>query len=135
MARSTRLVAVGHAVLGHRLAQGTKAVAMALGYFLRTSTFPAQAVSLQDPRGPAVRCNSTRRKLATYRGMVVVAPGNRDFPGGVQFERWLGGDTADDPNATKLLEDLAYGRVSAKEFVDRAHPVARRLREKYESAR
>jgi hypothetical protein len=39
----------------------------------------------------------------------------------VQFERRLGGDTADDPNATKLLEDFAYGRVSAKELVDRVH--------------
>ena len=97
---------------------------------LSTGGWPTLRQALSDPA--FLRWEGKRNQFIAER---VVAPGNRDFPGGVQFERWLGGDTADDPNATKLLEDLAYGRVSAKEFVDRAHPVARRLREKYESAR
>ena len=78
VARSTRLVAVGHAVLGQRLAQTTKAVAMALGYFLRTSTFPAQAVSPQVLEAAARQLDPAQ--LATYRGMAVIALDPTDYP-------------------------------------------------------
>lgn len=91
--------------------------------------WPVLKQALNDPS--FLKWENKNNKFITER---IAAPGNRDFPGGQQFERWLGGDTADDPNAAKLLEDFTYGRVSAKEFVDRAHPTAKRLREKYENA-
>jgi multiple sugar transport system substrate-binding protein len=92
--------------------------------------WPALKQALNDPA--FVNWEGKNNKFITER---VVAPGTRDFPGASQFEQWLLGNTADDPNATKLLDDFAYGRVSAREFVDRAHPVAKRLREKYENAK
>jgi multiple sugar transport system substrate-binding protein len=97
---------------------------------LSAGGWPALKQALSDPA--FVNWQGKNNKFITERA---VAPGNRLFPGGAQFEQWLLGDTADDPNATKLLEDFAYGRVSAKEFVDRAHPMAKRLRERYENAR
>lgn len=78
VARSTRLVAVGQAVLGQRLAQSGKAVAMALGYFLSASTFPAPAVSAQVLEA-AVR-QLAPAQLATYRGKVVVALDPTEYP-------------------------------------------------------
>src|SRR5215204_591713 len=47
VARSTRLVTVGQAVLGQRAAQSVKAVAMALGSFLSVGMFAAPTVSTQ----------------------------------------------------------------------------------------
>jgi hypothetical protein len=41
VARSTRLVTVGQAVLGQRAARSVKAVAVALGYFLAKARFPS----------------------------------------------------------------------------------------------
>jgi hypothetical protein len=78
VARSTRLVTVGQAVLGQRAAQSVKAVAMALGYFLRTSTFPAPAVSAEVLEAAVRRLDPAQ--LATYRGRVVVALDPTDYP-------------------------------------------------------
>ena len=78
VARSTRLVAVGQAVLGQRAAQSVKAVAMALGYFLRTSTFPAPAVSAQVLEAAARRLDPAQ--VATYRGRAVVALDPTEYP-------------------------------------------------------
>ena len=78
VARSTRLVAVGQAVLGQRLAQSVKAVAMALGYFLRTSTFPAPAVSTQVLEALVRQLDPAQ--VATYRGKVVVALDPTEYP-------------------------------------------------------
>ena len=78
VARSTRLVTVGQAVLGQRAAQSVKAVAMAFGYFLTTARFPAATVS-------TLVLEATIRQLdpaqvATYRGKVVVALDPTDYP-------------------------------------------------------
>jgi hypothetical protein len=78
VARSTRLVAVGQAVLGQRAAQSVKAVAMALGYFLRESTFPAPAASPQLLEAAVRRLAPVQ--LATYRGKVVVALDPTEYP-------------------------------------------------------
>jgi hypothetical protein len=78
VARSTRLVTVRQAVLGQRAAQSVKAVAMALGYFLRTSTFPAPAVSAAVLEAAVRRLDPAQ--LATYRGRVVVALDPTDYP-------------------------------------------------------
>ena len=78
VARSTRLVAVGQAVLGQRLAQSTKAVAMALGYFLRASTFPAPAVSTQILEAAVRQLDPAQ--LATYRGKAVLALDPTEYP-------------------------------------------------------
>src|SRR5687767_8011350 len=64
--RSTRLVAVGQAVLGQRAARSAKAVAMALGYFLGASTFPAPTVSPQVLEATVRRLDPAQ--VATYRG-------------------------------------------------------------------
>jgi hypothetical protein len=90
VARSTRLVTVGHAVLGQRLAQSTKAVAMALGYFLSVAKFPAQAVSTQVLEAAVRQLDPAH--LATYRGKVVLALDPTDYPkrsrgGGGRSER------------------------------------------------
>ena len=78
VARSTRLVAVGQAILGQRAARSVKAVAMALGYFLRTSTFPAPTVSAQVLEAAVRRLDPTQ--VATYRGKVVLALDPTDYP-------------------------------------------------------
>jgi Transposase DDE domain len=78
VARSTRLVAVGHAVLGQRAAQSVKAVAMALGYFLRMSTFPVPTVSAQVLEAAVRRLDPAQ--VATYRGKVVLALDPTDYP-------------------------------------------------------
>ena len=78
VARSTRLVTVGQAVLGQRAAQSVKAVAMALGYFLRTSTFPAPTVSTQVLEAAVRQLAPTQ--LATYRGKVVLALDPTEYP-------------------------------------------------------
>jgi hypothetical protein len=78
VARSTRLVTVGQAVLGQRLAQSVKAVAMALGYFLRTSTFPATTVSPQVLEVAVRRLDPAQ--VATYRGKVVLALDPTEYP-------------------------------------------------------
>ena len=78
VARSTRLVAVGRAVLGQRVAQSVKAVAMALGYFLSESTFPAPTVSAQVLEAAVRQLDSAQ--LATYRGKAVVALDPTDYP-------------------------------------------------------
>jgi Transposase DDE domain len=78
VARSTRLVAVGQAVLGQRAAQSVKAVAMALGYFLRTSTFPAPTVSRQVLEAAGRQLDPAQ--VATYRGKVVLALDPTDYP-------------------------------------------------------
>jgi hypothetical protein len=78
VARSTRLVAVGQAVLGQRLAHSVKAVAMALGYFLSTSTFSAPAVSTQVLEAAVRQLDPAQ--LATYRGKVVVALDPTEYP-------------------------------------------------------
>jgi hypothetical protein len=78
VARSTRLVTVGQAVLGQRAARSVKAVAMALGYFLRTSTFPAPTVSAQVLEAAARRLDPSQ--VATYRGKVVLALDPTEYP-------------------------------------------------------
>jgi Transposase DDE domain len=78
VARSTRLVAVGQVVLGQRLARSVKAVALALGYFLRTSTFPAATVSPQVLEAAVRRLDPAQ--VATYRGKVVLALDPTDYP-------------------------------------------------------
>jgi hypothetical protein len=78
VARSTRLVAVGQAVLGQRAARSVKAVAMALGYFLTVAKFPAQAVSAQVLEAAVRRLDPAQ--VATYRGEVVVALDPTDYP-------------------------------------------------------
>jgi hypothetical protein len=78
VARSTRLVAVGQAVLGQRLAHSVKAVAMALGSFLRTSTFPAPAVSTQVLEALGRQLDPAQ--VATYRGKAVVALDPTEYP-------------------------------------------------------
>ena len=78
VARSTRLVTVGQAVLGQRAARSVKAVAMALGYFLSVATFPAQPVSAQVLEAAARRLDPAH--LATYRGKVVLALDPTEYP-------------------------------------------------------
>jgi hypothetical protein len=78
VARSTRLVAVGQAVLGQRAARSVKAVAMALGYFLTVAKFPAQAVSTQVLEAAVRQLDPAQ--VATYRGEVVVALDPTDYP-------------------------------------------------------
>jgi hypothetical protein len=78
VARSTRLVTVGQAVLGQRAARSVKAVAMALGYFLTVAKFPAQAVSTQVLEAAVRQLDPAQ--VATYRGEVVVALDPTDYP-------------------------------------------------------
>jgi Transposase DDE domain len=78
VARSTRLVAVGQAVLGQRAAQSVKAVAMALGYFLSQSTFPAPTVSPQLLEAAVRQLDPAH--VATYRGKMVLALDPTDYP-------------------------------------------------------
>jgi hypothetical protein len=78
VARSTRLVAVGQALLGQRVARSGKAVAMALGYFLSVAQFPAEAVSTRALEAAVRRLDPTR--VATYRGKAVVALDPTDYP-------------------------------------------------------
>jgi hypothetical protein len=78
VARSTRLVTVGQVLLGQRAAQSVKAVAMALGYFLRRSTFPAGVVSPQVLEAAIRRLDPAQ--VATYRGKAVVALDPTDYP-------------------------------------------------------
>src|SRR6266542_350995 len=78
VARSTRLLRVGHALLGHRAAQSVKAVAMGLGYFLNAARFPAATLS------PLVIEAAVRQldpaQVATYRGKVVLALDPTEYP-------------------------------------------------------
>jgi Transposase DDE domain len=78
VARSTRLVAVGQAVLGQRAARSVKAVALALGYFLSVAKFPAQAVSTQVLEAAVRQLDPAQ--VATYRGNVVVALDPTEYP-------------------------------------------------------
>jgi hypothetical protein len=78
VARSTRLVTVGQALLGQRAAQSVKAVAMALGYFLSESTFPAPTVSPQVLEAAVHRLDPAQ--VATYRGKVVLALDPTEYP-------------------------------------------------------
>ena len=78
VARSTRLVAVGQAVLGQRAARSVKAVAMALGSFLSVGLFPAPAVSPQVLEAAVRQLDPTQ--VATYRGKVVLALDPTDYP-------------------------------------------------------
>jgi Transposase DDE domain len=78
VARSTRLVAVGQAVRGQRAARSVKAVAMALGYWLSKSGFPAATVSPQVLEAAVRRLDPAQ--VATYRGKVVVALDPTEYP-------------------------------------------------------
>jgi Transposase DDE domain len=78
VARSTRLVAVGQAVLGQRAARSVKAVAMALGSFLSVGRFPAPTVSTQVLEAAVRQLDPTQ--VATYRGKVVLALDPTDYP-------------------------------------------------------
>ncbi len=78
VARSTRLVAVGQAVLGQRAAQSVKAVAMALGYFLSVAKFPAATVSTQVLEAAVRQLDPSQ--VATYRGKVVLALDPTEYP-------------------------------------------------------
>jgi hypothetical protein len=78
VARSTRLVTLGQALLGQRVAQSVKAVALGLGYFLRTSTFPATTVSRQVLEAAVRQLDPAQ--VATYRGKVVLALDPTDYP-------------------------------------------------------
>ncbi|MGI8424055.1 MAG: hypothetical protein ACR2NO_08105 [Chloroflexota bacterium] len=76
VARSTRLVSIGQAVLGQRAAQSVKAVAMALGYFLSVAKFPAATVSTQVLEAAVRQLDPSQ--VATYRGKVVLAVGRQN---------------------------------------------------------
>jgi len=78
VARSTRLVTVGQAVLGQRTARSVKAVAMALGYFASVAAFPAPTVSPQVLEAAARQLDPTQ--VATYRGKVVLALDPTEYP-------------------------------------------------------
>jgi Transposase DDE domain len=78
VARSTRLVRVGQAVLGQRVAQSVKAVAMALGYFLSVAKFPAATVSTQVLEATVRHLDPAQ--VATYRGRAVVALDPTEYP-------------------------------------------------------
>lgn len=78
VARSTRLVTVGQSLLGQRVAQSAKAVAMGLGYFLSVAQFPAQTVSPQVLEAAVRRLDRTQ--VATYRGKAVLALDPTDYP-------------------------------------------------------
>jgi Transposase DDE domain len=78
VARSTRLVAVGQALLGQRAARSVKAVAMALGYFLSVAKFLAAPVSTQVLEAAVRQLDPAH--LATYRGKVVLALDPTDYP-------------------------------------------------------
>jgi hypothetical protein len=78
VARSTRLVAVGQAVLGQRAARSVKAVALALGYFLSVAKFPAPAVSTQVLEAAVRQLDPAQ--VATYRGKAVVALDPTEYP-------------------------------------------------------
>jgi hypothetical protein len=78
VARSTRLVTVGQAVLGQRAARSVKAVAMALGYFLATARFPAATVSPQVLEAAVRQLDPA--EVATYRGQVVLALDPTEYP-------------------------------------------------------
>jgi hypothetical protein len=78
VARSTRLVTVGQALLGQRAARSTKAVAMALGYFLAVAKFPAAPVSTQVLEAAARRLDPAQ--VATYRGKAVLALDPTEYP-------------------------------------------------------
>jgi hypothetical protein len=78
VARSTRLLRVGHALLGHRAAQSVKAVAVGLGYLLSVAKFPATTVSTQVLEA-AVR-HLDPAQLVTYRGKVVLALDPTEYP-------------------------------------------------------
>ncbi len=71
VARSTRLLRVGHALLGHRAAQSVKAVAVGLGYFLAVAKFPATTVSTQVLEAAVRQLDPAQ--VATYRGKAVLA--------------------------------------------------------------
>ena len=78
VARSTRLVTVGQVLLGQRAARSTKAVAMALGYFLAVAKFPAAPVSTQVLEAAARRLDPAQ--VATYRGKAVLALDPTEYP-------------------------------------------------------
>jgi Transposase DDE domain len=78
VARSTRLVTVGQAVLGQRAARSVKAVAMALGYFLTVAKFPAQTVSTRVLEAAVRQLDPAQ--VATYRGKAVVALDPTEYP-------------------------------------------------------
>jgi hypothetical protein len=78
VARSTRLVTIGQALLGQRAAQSVKAVAMALGYWLSKSTFPASTVSPQTLEAAVRQLDPAQ--VATYRGKAILALDPTDYP-------------------------------------------------------
>ncbi len=78
VARSTRLVTAGQALLGQRAAHSVKAVAMALGYFLAVAKFPAATVSTLVLEAAVRQLDPSQ--VATYRGKVVLALDPTDYP-------------------------------------------------------
>lgn len=78
VARSTRLVTVGQAVLGQRVAQSVKAVALALGYFLTVARFPTPTVSAHVLEAAVRQLDPAQ--VATYRGKAVLALDPTEYP-------------------------------------------------------
>jgi hypothetical protein len=78
VARSTRLVPLGRALLGQRAARSAKAVAVGLGAFLATARFAARPVSTRLLEAAVRRLDPAR--LATDRGRAVVALDPTDYP-------------------------------------------------------
>lgn len=80
VARSTRLVALGQAVLGggQRAAGSAKSVALGLAYFLRHAKFPADTLAPRVLEAAARALDPAQ--LATYRGRVVVALDPTEYP-------------------------------------------------------